>query len=350
MATAHDFESTPAAYLLAGPDAVCVCIPYLVGYSPIGSIVVIWLSEGIVALTMRIDAPGEVDDLHDWLADCSRAEVSADEVIICAFGARGAGEELPWSVAVGDLMDRYAERGLSIRDALLCDGRRWWSYLCEVPECCPPAGRPIDESTRLGVAAHFTYAGMSVLPDREAVAEAMAPDVDPEVVRELLRLQVSLPARITSAQALEHWRDEMTSLILAGLDRAPGDAQVPADLPADEAAVMLAALLDVRVRDVVLWEVARWDDPRVAAECALGLLRRAPEGFRAPVATVAALLAWLTGDGVRAAIAVRFALEEEPDYSMAVLLARSLRAGMSPTSFRELLSGLSREECRGLTA
>lgn len=346
----HAPEHRIDAYLLAGPDAVCVCIPYLVGYSPVGSIVVIWLDDGIVALTMRIDAPGAGDDLDAWLADCTRCEVTADEVIICAFGERGEQDDLPWVAPVSLLADAFAARELAIRDALLCDGRHWWSYLCQVPECCPPAGRPIDESTRLGVAAHFTYAGMSVLPDREALAEAMAPQEDPAVVAELLRLQVELPRRITSTAALEEWRDEATAMVLEHLGSAPVITRGGESLPPADAAAMLAALLDVRVRDVVLWELARWEDPRDACEAAVSLMRRAPGGFRAPSATMAALLAWLTGDGVRAAIAVRLALDEDPEYSMAVLLARSLRAGMSPAAFRELLGGMTREECRGMSS
>jgi hypothetical protein len=70
----------------------------------------------------------------------------------------------------------------------------------------------------------------------------------------------------------------------------------------------------------------------------------------APIGTVTALLAWLNGDGVRAVAALERVREEDPEYALAQLLGRSIAAGLSPKGWREMMSGLSREACRGVRA
>jgi hypothetical protein len=105
----------------------------------------------------------------------------------------------------------------------------------------------------------------------------------------------------------------------------------------------------VRVRDTVLWEIAHSNehDPHRAFEAAAALLRGAPVGVIAPIGTVTALLGWLIGDGVRAMAALDRVWDEDPDYSLAELLGRSINAGLSPISWREMMGGLTREACRG---
>ncbi len=52
------------------------------------------------------------------------------------------------------------------------------------------------------------------------------------------------------------------------------------------------------------------------------------------------------GDGARASVAVERALADDPAYSLALLLAQSLSAGLPPEAWREATAGLTRDECR----
>ena len=45
-------------------------------------------------------------------------------------------------------------------------------------------------------------------------------------------------------------------------------------------------------------------------------------------------------------MAVDRALADDPDYSLAALVATSLRAGLAPTAWREVMAALPRDECR----
>jgi len=76
------------------------------------------------------------------------------------------------------------------------------------------------------------------------------------------------------------------------------------------------------------------------------VLRSAPDGHVAPVASCAAIVAWLLGDGARAHIAVDRARHDDAGYSLALLLAASLTAGLPPAAWRESMAALTRDDCR----
>ena len=63
------------------------------------------------------------------------------------------------------------------------------------------------------------------------------------------------------------------------------------------------------------------------------LVRVAPPRWRAPVATVYALWCFAAGSGARSNIAVDVALDADPDYAMAQLLAEAQCGGINPFEF-----------------
>ena len=56
--------------------------------------------------------------------------------------------------------------------------------------------------------------------------------------------------------------------------------------------------------------------------------------FVAPPAALLAFTAWQAGDGALASIAIERALEADPEYSMALLVADALHAGLPPSAAR----------------
>lgn len=57
------------------------------------------------------------------------------------------------------------------------------------------------------------------------------------------------------------------------------------------------------------------------------------------LATSAGIYAYLRGDGLRANIAVSIALEETPDYQLAIMLSRTISAAIPPSELAALLGG-----------
>ena len=323
---------------LRSPDALVCAIPYLLGFEPRESAVLVWLSRGRILLTQRIDLPGSIDELPAWReATWSHAAASqSDELIAVVFAAATdlTGE------GVSDVIREADARSIAVRDALRVEGDRWWSLLCSDSDCCPDDGRKVDLQVKDRVAAEFTLLGRAPLADRSAVAATL--ESDPIRVSSVAECLDDLDQ--PDASGVEAWRDAAIESLVRRLTTG---SETSVEDPA-QTARMLASLADIRVRDTLLWDLAQLDSEGLASalDRMIPLLRAAPCGTVAPVATCCAVLAWLLGDGARAMMAVDRALADDPDYSLAALVATSLRAGLAPTAWREVMAALPRDECR----
>lgn len=331
--------------LLRSPDALVAALPYLLGFSPQESAVLLWLRRGRILLTQRIDLPDPSDDPAPWLGAVwgHTAASSADELILVLVTDRADAAAIAIRV-----LDEAGARDLLVRDALRVDAGRWWSLLCDDASCCGPQGRPVDAAVAATVAAEFAIIGRAPLADRESLVRGMSADPEGiESVRGRVQVTADLLARMPR-RALERWRDHTIGETLSQFDRATRAQDRTSAPQPEEVAMLVAGLRDVRVRDTVLWECARMaGDERMAALSVLMVgLRCAPAGAVAPVATCCALVAWLAGDGARASVAVERALADDPAYSLAQLLVQSLSAGMPPEAWQQATAGLTRSECR----
>ena len=332
--TSDPLTASPLTVSLRSPEALLASLPYLLGFRPERSAVLVWLVQGRLLLTQRLDLPGDDAELAAWIdvAWTHAAAPVADEIVVVLVG--GAQECAGAATAVAE---RAAVEGVALRDVLRWEDERWWSLLCDDEECCPPAGRTIDPSIRDVVAAEFALLGRAPRGSRQEVEAEL--DVDEDRAREVAAVRSARPR----ARGREAWRDRCLAALLEYV--AAEDQPVP---EASEAAEHLAALADIRVRDTVLWELCRADQDELdrALTRLQGLVRVAPAGRVAPVATTAALCAWLAGDGARAGIALERALADDPRYSLATLLAGSMTNGLPPSAWRESMATLSRRACR----
>ena len=335
--------STPIdALTLRSPDALVAAVPYLLGFRPAESAVVVWLRGGRIMLTQRLDLPNRQVHLADWRAALwtHTAADRADEIVVVLVTDRS---DLEW-IQSAIVTDADA-RGIDIRDALRVSGDRWWSLLCSDESCCPVDGRLVQPDIAEAVAAEFTLLGQAPLPDRESIETWLS--ADPVQVAEVVRrLPAGLPGRGSSERRRQVWRDRSIELVRDCLTERSGDPRVN-ESPA-VIARLLPALADIRVRDTALWDLAHSDSEalRRAMPVLVQALRAAPEGLVAPVATCVAIVAWQVGDGTRASIAIDRALSDDPGYSLALLVMTSLRAGLPPEAWREAMGGLTRDECR----
>jgi hypothetical protein len=323
---------------LRSPDALISALPYLLGFQPVESAVVVWLGAGRIRLTQRLDLPAEQSAWPAWLAAMwdHAAWRGADELVLVLVTARTDVEQ-----ARSLVLERAASSDIAVRDVLRSDGPRWWSLLCQEPSCCPVDGRLLDTGVQAAVAAEFTLLGIAPLPARSDLVGAFAPDhaLVADLASPVDRELVACPP----VDEREDWRDDRIRMIVDGLLDSVSPRPAAGLL-----AALVVGLADVRVRDTVLWECAATAPE--ALDRALDLLalatRSAPAGHVAPVATCAAVVAWLLGDGTRASVALGRALADDPLYSLAQLVAESLRVGLPPSTWREATSGLSRSDCR----
>ena len=176
---------------LRSPDAVIAAIPYLLGFIPSESLVIIWLSSGQVRLTQRVDLPS--GDLSVSLKEYSEAvantaqNATADEVIICVFSDEVFDRSLPSAPLITTLMVVMHGVHIGVVDALLISSssesgqrewtQRWWSYL-STDDLDLRAGQSLDKATALLVQSRFAFEGVAVLPARADLERVFAADLD----------------------------------------------------------------------------------------------------------------------------------------------------------------------------
>lgn len=106
-----------------------------------------------------------------------------------------------------------------------------------------------------------------------------------------------------------------------------------------------ASMLHHRVRDTLLFDIAGMNTggclfmyERMAKVCSL-----MPGKYKAGPATIAAIAAYIAGDGMRANVALEVASAFDPDYSLAGLFSEFISRALPPSQMRELLQSFTRE-------
>ncbi len=307
MRPAGHAESAPAVRL-SDPAEMVSMIPYVLGFTPTESIVLIAL-HGV----RRRFGPCLRMDLVEDSADCqvqSRQVLQVvdrhgfKQVVLVAFSARPALAD----PVVHLIRQGLDDRSVRVAEALRADGRRWWSYTCCDPTCCSPRGNEYDVDISR-VAAEAVLHGLTRAPDRDSLRALFTPAADGE------RLARSCsPGATVAGSVAEH--------VDAALAAAP-------EMPDELAAVLLATVQDVGGRDAA-WGLMRRDNADAHFELWRHVMRRAPDELMAPVGSLAAFGAWLSGHGVLASHALDRVAEVDASYSMARLLRTLLDLSINP--------------------
>jgi hypothetical protein len=322
------------------PAALLAVVPHLVGFVPQNSLVVMGTEppRGRVKVTLRFDLP-------DPPGAGACADIAAHAVAIVgsqrltAMTAVGYGPDALVAPVAFALLDAARQAGIELRDVLRVQNGRYWSYACGDEACCPAAGTPFDPAGDPGAAA-LARAGHQVLPDRAAVAALVAPlgGIAAASMRQATRRAEQHAARLLKKVRTSGRLGAARQMIAAeGLNavgtmiatyrdggRYATDYQI---------AWITVALCDLRVRDDA-W--ARMDPAYLDAHRRLWIdvTRRAQPGYVAAPASLLAFVAWQSGDGALANVALDRALADQPRYSMAQLLRQVITAGAPPSLAR----------------
>jgi hypothetical protein len=340
------------------PTDLLAAVPYLLGFHPADSVVVIGLSGTRVVFTARADLPppGAPPDQAVALAD-QLGEVLAGQSVDTAL-IIGYGDGATVTRTVMPLRDAVRGYGLAVGEMLRADGGRYWSYLCTSAQCCPAEGTPYDV-TATEVAAVATYAGQVALPDRAALERSLAPIDGAE--REAVERATELAARELAADAADLGQDAdpagRGSRGRAGADRRRAGVQALAlalhryadggRLGDDELARLTLLLARIDVRDLC-WARITIAGDRLATHLALwtDVTRRARADLVPAPATLLGYAAWRAGNGALAWIAVQRALQANPAYALAQLLGEALDRAIPPSLLDERPVGRRRRRRR----
>jgi hypothetical protein len=310
---------------LRSPADVLAAVPYLLGFHPTNSVVLLAQRGKRVIFQARTDAPepDEIASLARYLAAIA-ARQSPTAVIIIGYGPAG-----PIAAALDALRIAVEALGLPVLESLRVHEGRYWSLTCSEPRCCPFEGVPFDPAAT-PVAAAATFEGMVALPDRDAFAEAIAPQPGPGIEPELAAARERL-AQLPSRGSRQR-RTAARAAVREAFERYAGSGR----LDDDEVAWLVVLLADVRARDDA-WRRMLADQPRDEHESLWrDVTRRVPAAYVPAPATLLALTAWRAGKGALASVAAERALAADPRYTLAQLVLQALSAAIPPSAMEPL--------------
>lgn len=359
---------------LRGPGELADALPYLMGFHPNDSIVMVALhgEHGRFGGRLRVGLPhdpAEWPDVARQLAEClvknsARRGTRPDAIVLFLCQDPAEGER---SAAVMERLRPLAqhlrvacgELQVPVIEALCVSAGRWWSY-CGADGVAPEEGNELPPPGSSAMAATAVYVGLPA-PGSMRDMEARLKPAQPRNRRHEIALDVAcaeLVPRILGDGESEHLTRRTVALARAALERfrsAPlisdperGDRRDDKLLGDDEAAAIILGLQDKEARD----RAAEWMEP-AQADAALRLWRALArrcagpynEHAAAPL-TLAGWVAWSSGDEAEARVALGLALDLEPHYSFARLLHTSVNEGLDP----ELLRRSLRQERRDRVA
>jgi Domain of unknown function (DUF4192) len=300
-------------------------VPYLLGFCPQESLVLLLLRDGLVLLTARVDLPPPTA-AAPVLRQLSRLaeQHQASGMVLVAYST----DPGPTREVVGLLIDGLQPHGLL--DALLVDESRWWSLMCG-SGCCPDDGTPYDLSSH-PMAAEAVYAGLTLAAGRAEIEARVAGPAAGDHDR--LRAVTADAHRDLAVLAPAERRSHMATFVAEFL-------AAPRRLSDAECAQLAVLALYVEVRDVA-WSAMS----REAADDHVDLwqqvvARTVPPGELAPLCLLG-MAAWISGNGALQNCCTDRALRLDPGYSMARLLDELNRRALPPTFWDQISSDVER--------
>ena len=310
---------------LTSPHDLLAAIPFLIGYHPQDSLVLVALKDEAVGMAMRVDMPvGVSAEGYDLLASHFLRD-GADGAFIVAYV--GAGAVDPENVLI-NTSAALVRAGIDIKESLIVRNNRFRSMICTDLTCCPPEGSVIPDLGSSRIAAEHVIAGHPMpFENVDGLVQSIA--AVPSSFESVWADEVqAFWVSSDSEEIQELQRDGATAIIdLVGEYREGRGAE-----DRELAARVIGRLSDIQVRDFALgshtdesadYYWAMWRD----------LLRIAPRGFVAPIACLFAAMAYERGEGALAHKGLDRGLGDDDQYSLAHLLRRVFTAGWPPQSF-----------------
>jgi hypothetical protein len=323
---------------ISSPADLLAVVPYVLGFHPEDSLVLLTADRQARQLHARIDLPQVEEEVEEMTTQLRQAVArsGARAVAIVAYTE----DQCLALEAVAALTNRLAEDGVDVTVALRADGERWFCLDPPDDDAYPWDGTPYDVSAH-PVTAQAVLDGRVTYRSRRDLADSLVgtdPD-ETEAVGEaadeaMRRFQAAARAagddtvREAPRQHLVtegHWVQARITRYL----------ETGEPLDADEAGRLLVAMVNIEVRDVA-WATITRAEARAHVELWRDLVRRTPVDLAAAPAALLGFSAWLAGDGALAWCAVERCQEADPDYNLARLLTRALTAAIDPASWESI--------------
>lgn len=127
------------------PACLLSVIPHLLGFQPVKSLIIIGTepSSHRAKVTLRYDPPDPrtADEIIRHATGILATQHSTLAVVV------GYGPSHLVAPLIDELQKSSPPVGLTLTEILRVENDRYWSYLCDRPDCCPADGTPFDPNT-----------------------------------------------------------------------------------------------------------------------------------------------------------------------------------------------------------
>ncbi len=318
---------TPTRLRVRRPDELLAIIPYLIGFHPQESLVVVFVRSGRVILAGRLDLPADADGkkMADFIGALAKRE-RAEALALVAYSAAA----LPANRLLTRLMDHLTDHELT--DVLYVGHGRWWSLTC-ADECCPLAGTPLDLTSH-PLSASAVLAGLGTRASRHELEASVAGPPDDELPR-LDRLIDALLADYEQLDEPEEAGRLLASMIDHGL--------VNPDVLDEESCVLLGLLVrDVHLRDLA-WALIAPTSADDHVRLWGAVVAHVPPTVAAAPLCLLGIAAWVQGAGALLNCCSERLARVDPDYSMGRVLAEISEQAIPPTRWQEIGHDIQKE-------
>lgn len=366
--TAYDGHSEHQV-TLRSPAELADALPYLLGYRPEDSIVLVALHDrggrGRFGGRARLGIPASVDDwpavarqlAHGLVTGSERRGARPEQMVAYLCQEPGKGE------SGRQVMERLRPLAQKLRvecglldvpviEALCISDGRFWSYCCGSEECCPPEGESMGLPGTSVLAAAATYAGLQVRGTLRELRGRLLPWENASALAQEIALDTAsmeIVPRILDGESRADVAEETLELARRTMDRLAQAPSVSGTLTADlrddqlldhdDAALLILGLQDRTTRDrAAEWMEGDEADPALRLWRVLARRCVGPYGEHAAAPlTLVGWVAWSTGDDLEAREALAMALGADADYLFARLLHQACNEGLDPESIRRCL-------------
>ncbi|MEU1481152.1 DUF4192 family protein [Streptomyces sp. NPDC005760] len=354
---------------LRTPGELADALPYLLGYRPEDSIVLVALHDrdgrGRFGGRARLGIPANKDDwaavarqlAHGLITGSERRGARPEQMVAYLCQEPGAGEtgrQITERLAplAGLLRTECGRLDVPVIEALCISDGRYWSYCCPSQECCPAEGLPMGLPGTSVLAAAATYAGLQVRGSLRELRARLQPLETAAALEQEVALDtagMALVPRMLDEVSRADVAKETLRLARRAMTRLAEAPPVPGSLQADlrddellgheEAAELILGLQDRTTRDrAAEWMEAEEAGPALRLWRALARRCVGPYGEHAAAPlTLAGWVAWSGGDEIEAREALAMALGADPSYLFARLLHQACNEGLDPESIRRCL-------------
>ena len=322
---------------LRSPADLLVVIPFLLGFHPRDSMVVVCLEDGpgpMLGMSARADLPppDELDECAQQVVHAVRRRRPAAVVLAVVGGGGGSGGQGPPRRDVVDrLTEEFAEAGIPVRAqawaAELVAGARWCCY-----GECGCAGELGDPATT-AVAAAAVAAGQVTYADRAGLERLLAPADPSAISRRSALLDVASDASLLDGALSGPAMARRSGRCTRRARRVVGRAAGPRRRRRRAARRRVERLRRPGGDACAIFCVG--EQAAAAEQLWTALTVATPDPEAAEPATLLAFCALVRGNGALATVALERAQRARPGHRLSTLLQAAIASGLAPDEIEE---------------